>query len=172
MSLRRTSGRHAAIAASASAADSTARDVGAAALEDRADETARVGLVVDDEHPHALERGLGLERRVAVDRCGLAVFFGGDRRYRNADDEGRAKTCAAAGRVDRAAVQLDEVADDRESEPEAAVLARAGRVLLAEAIEDVRQELGLDADPGIADDQQHVAAVAALGQRDAAAAGP
>ena len=42
--------------------------------------------------------------------------------------------------VDRAAVQLDQVAHDREPEPQALVLARARRAGLAEALEDVGQE--------------------------------
>ena len=44
-----------------------------------------------------------------------------------------------------AAVHLDQVADDREAEAETALGARARRVGLPEALEDVRQEGGLDA---------------------------
>ena len=42
----------------------------------------------------------------------------------------------------RPAVQLDEVPDDGHAEPEAAVPAGRGSVRLAEAVEDVGQEVG------------------------------
>ena len=45
----------------------------------------------------------------------------------------------------RAAVQLDEVADDREPEAESAVAPLRPGVPLAEALEDVGQEVGSDA---------------------------
>ena len=47
-------------------------------------------------------------------------------------------------RLDLAAVQLDDVADDREAEAEPAVRTRDGRVALAEAIEDERQQVRRD----------------------------
>ncbi len=49
-------------------------------------------------------------------------------------------------------MKLDEVADDRETEADAAVRARRAAVRLAKALEDVRQEIGRDADARIADD--------------------
>ena len=53
--------------------------------------------------------------------------------------------------VTGAAVQLDEVADDGEPEPEPAVRRVMVRVGLAEAVEDVGQELGRDALARVAD---------------------
>ena len=53
---------------------------------------------------------------------------------------------AAARRLHGAAVQLDDVAHDREPEPEPAGLARRRRIGLAEPLEDVRQEIRRDAD--------------------------
>ena len=47
------------------------------------------------------------------------------------------------------AVQLDEVADDGEPEPEPAVLSRGAHVGLPESVEDERQELGRDALPRV-----------------------
>jgi hypothetical protein len=47
-------------------------------------------------------------------------------------------------------VLLDEVAHDRQPEPEPPVVARRRAVGLTEAIEDERQERRLDADPGVA----------------------
>ena len=65
---------------------------------------------------------------------------------RQADDERRSLVLAAALRLDGAAVQLDELFHDRQAEPEPAVRARRRRIGLAKALEQIRQELGLDAD--------------------------
>ncbi len=60
--------------------------------------------------------------------------------------------------VDVSAVKLDEVADDRESEPEPAGLLRGRSIRLAKAVEDEGKEFGrdafarvgdADADPGV-----------------------
>jgi len=48
-------------------------------------------------------------------------------------------------------VEFDEVADDGEAEPEAAVRAGGGGVGLAEAVEDVGEEGGVDAFAGVGD---------------------
>ena len=66
-------------------------------------------------------------------------------------DERRAVALARALRLDAARVQLDEVADDGEAEAEAAVAPGDGRVGLAEAVEDVREELGRDSLAGVGD---------------------
>ena len=57
------------------------------------------------------------------------------------------------------AVQLDQVAHDGETEPEAAVRARGAAVGLAEALEHVRQELGRDAAARIGDAQFQIPAI-------------
>src|ERR1044072_7275371 len=54
------------------------------------------------------------------------------------DREGRTLSLAFGFGTHAPAVQLDEVADDGEPEPEAAVDARRGLVALAEAVEEVR----------------------------------
>ena len=56
------------------------------------------------------------------------------------------------------AVQLDDVADDGEAEPDAGVLPRARAVSLAKPVEHIGQELGRDADPGVGDPDLHVVA--------------
>ena len=56
---------------------------------------------------------------------------------------------------DLSAVQLHQMPRDGQAEAEAAVPARGAGVLLAEPVEDVRQELGRDADAGVLDDHQH-----------------
>ena len=53
-------------------------------------------------------------------------------------------------------MQFDEVAHDREAEAEPIVSPRLGRVLLAEAVEDVGQKLPMDALAGIVDDDAHL----------------
>ncbi len=51
--------------------------------------------------------------------------------------------------VDRAAVQLDDVADDGQAEAEAGVRPRRAAVRLPEAIEDERQDVGGDPFAGV-----------------------
>ena len=63
--------------------------------------------------------------------------------------DGRALAFARAPDPDGAAVQLDEALHDRQPEAEAAVLARRRRVALPEPLEQVRNELRLDADAGV-----------------------
>ena len=60
---------------------------------------------------------------------------------RQLDGERRALSLARTLGVDGAAVQLDDVPDDREAEPEPAVRPRDAAVGLAEAIEEERAEL-------------------------------
>ena len=49
-------------------------------------------------------------------------------------------------------MQFDKVADDGETQTEAAVLARRGAVALPEAFKDVRQKIGRDACAVVRDD--------------------
>ena len=65
--------------------------------------------------------------------------------------EGRALALAGALGPDAAAVHLDELLDDGEPQAQAAVPPRRAGVGLAEAVEDVREELGLDAHAGVDD---------------------
>lgn len=57
----------------------------------------------------------------------------------------------AALRADRAAVDLNEVPDDREAEAQAVVRARRRAVRLTESVEDEREELDRDALAVVAD---------------------
>ena len=56
----------------------------------------------------------------------------------------------------RAAVQLDQVSNDRETDAQTAMLTRGTRFTLAEAIEHVGQKLGIDAAARIAHDDFHL----------------
>src|SRR5439155_16209639 len=67
------------------------------------------------------------------------------------DDELRAFARAFAVRGDASAVHLDDVADDREPEAQAAVCARARRFRLTESLEDMRQKARIDSLPGVGD---------------------
>ena len=94
-------------------------------------------------------------------------MFLAQRRDGEADGEGRPLPLAVALRSYRAAVQLDQVAHDREPQAEAAMAAR--RVVgLAETLEDMRQEIRADAQAVIADPDLCVAAGALQADLDAA----
>src|SRR3954464_4213071 len=83
--------------------------------------------------------------------CGFPDVGGADR---HGDLEGRA-LADLGGDGDRAAVQLDDLARDREAKAGAALLARAGVVDLLELVEDPLLVLGRDAEAGV-DDRQLV----------------
>ena len=85
------------------------------------------------------------------------------------DDELAAASHTVAARRHCPAVQLDEPMHDRQAEAEPAVAPSRGRLALAERLEDMRQEIGIDPLPGVADDQANTAAVARHRDVDAAA---
>ena len=78
-------------------------------------------------------------------RAGGGATVGRRGDQRQLDGERRAAADAVAVGAARAAVQLHDVPHDREADPQPAVRARAGAVGLAEAVEHVRQEFGVDA---------------------------
>src|SRR6185369_11544588 len=89
------------------------------------------------------------------------------------DDERRASSRAGALGAHVAAVQLDEVAHDREAEPETAEAARRRAVVLPESLEDEGQEPRVDAASRVADGDRDVgnhapelAANASAGRRE------
>ena len=67
------------------------------------------------------------------------------------DGERRSLAFAGALGADAAAVHLDELLDDGQPQAEPGVPPRGRSVGLAEAVEDVGQEFGLDADAGVDD---------------------
>ncbi len=69
-------------------------------------------------------------------------MHGGERKL---DDECRAVAFAGAVHPDNAAVKLDEVLDDRQTQAQAAVFTGGGGVSLAELVEDIGQKCGADA---------------------------
>ena len=102
----------------------------------------RIGLVVDDENAGLVQRvqmRFGRQRRLEH-RGGV-----GRRGARQRDAKQRSLAGAGAVPGHRAAVQDDQVPDDGQAEPESAAAAFARAVLLPEALEQVRQELRLDA---------------------------
>ena len=105
------------------------------------------GVVVDDQH-----RDLGRRRR------GLRLGLGRLGHHLEVDGEPeRAAAPRLAGRADRAAHQLDQLAADAQPEPGAAVLARGRGVGLGERLEQPLGLLGVDADPGVGDLEAHAA---------------
>ena len=119
-------------------------DVGTVPPQDRLENLARVRLVVDHEDAEAVEP--------SARRGGWRLRLGRARRRlpgrdldRQPHREGGALTLARALRVHGAPVQLDDVADDREAEAQAAVRPPGRGVALPEALEDVWEEGGRDA---------------------------
>ena len=102
-------------------------------------------LVVHDEQPQAGELQWARSAATALrgNRRRHAPVVRGSAGQRQRDDERRSAAFARAGGTDGAAVQLDEVLDDRQAEAQPAVQAGRRGVGLAEALEDVRQELRL-----------------------------
>src|SRR5262249_36146735 len=99
-----------------------------------------------DEHRAArLERQPDREAGAALERAGPGRVAApeeprGARRARQRDREAGPAVAARALGAHVPAVQLDDVPDDRESEPEAAVPPRARAVRLPEALEELGQE--------------------------------
>src|SRR5437899_733729 len=84
--------------------------------------------------------------------------------------EGDGRHIPRARRGAAAAVELDDVLDDGQSEAEAAVRARRAAVALAETLEDQRKELAGDALAGVGDGDAHGVALRLIGaDRDRAA---
>ncbi len=118
----------------------------AAPLENRIQQLARVSLVVDDDHRCTVQTQLdvGLPPpwlRFAWRHARLIRGTG-----RQPDRDRRASIAALAVRPDFALVLLDQVAGDRETEPEASVSARRSAVGLSKPVEDVGEKVCLDAD--------------------------
>ena len=118
----------------------------AGVFENHAQHFARVGIVVDDQHARA-----GEPRLLCLGRC-RRIGFRAARGSRQPHGECRALADAGALGVHRAAVHADQIVDDRQTQPEAAVRARRAAVALTEALEHVRQKAGIDAASGIGDD--------------------
>ena len=120
---------------------------------------ARVIVVLHHQHPSR-------RRRRGWPRGVVGV------RWRGEDwqphGERAAASRAGAGRLHRSAVQLDELAHEREpdAEPAGAALERA--IALHEQLEHARQQLGTDAHAGVAHGQDRLIAVATHGDGDLA----
>src|SRR5581483_1171986 len=132
---------------------------GPALPEDGLEEFAGFRLVIHDERAHPGQFKPQPVRHWPFDRAGevgqlltvrtvLTLLYDCER---EADDEGRPLPHARALGGDRPAVQLRQVSRNRQAEAEAALFARDRAVGLAEALEDVRQEVPADALPGVAD---------------------
>jgi hypothetical protein len=98
----------------------------------------------------SLERGCGLPFLSPVGQRGLLGrrTVGRDPLPpRQPDDEHRAGSVLAVPRLDRPAKQADQVPHDGQAETQSGAVARARGVGLPEALEDVRQEPGIDTGP-------------------------
>jgi len=78
-------------------------------------------------------------------------------RNRQPHDERRALALPVTARFDAAPVQFDEMLYNRQAEPETAVRACHGGVLLPEGLKDVREEWRRDASSRVGHDSSHTA---------------
>src|SRR5437867_9205268 len=111
--------------------------------QDRFEDLARVQLVVDYQDAEAAERG-ELLARGALPCFVRAPVLGCDPERDPYSESGTFPLASALG-FDGPPVELDEVAGDREAEPQAAERPRDGSIGLPEALEEVGEELGPDA---------------------------
>lgn len=110
------------------------------------DKFAGILLVIDDKNPDSLEREIhpaGMQERA----CLLARVVNGC--MGKAHDEGCALSFSRAFRADCASMQSHELLDDGEPQAEPAVLPGKRRIRLAKTIKNMREELGLNADPRV-----------------------
>ena len=116
----------------------------AALFEQRRQHVERIGLIVHHRDGHAVEAdGVVGGRPRHRHHHGLGW-------HRQPDGHRRAQAHAVAVSGDGSAVLLDQVAGDGQAKAQAAVIPGRAAVGLPEAIEDVGQEVGRDADAGIA----------------------
>jgi hypothetical protein len=134
------------------------------AREDRADDLARLGVVLDHEHADAHAAGGNRLGRMVGPLCTRGAL-----RERQQHGERGAGAGAGTDRAHGAAVQVDHVSHDAEPEAEPRMLAPRGAVGLAEAIEYVGQEVGGDPLAGVSDLQDRLARRALHDHVDAAA---
>ncbi|ESS40103.1 hypothetical protein P355_3092 [Burkholderia cenocepacia KC-01] len=123
-------------------------------------------VVVDHQHALAVERdrvGRALGPRRLLRR--IVGVPAGRQRHR----DGHAAPGARARRDHLAAVQLRDVAHDRQAEPQTALRRRERAFRPAERVEQVRQVFRRDALPGVGDGQPHALAGARQRHVDAAA---
>ena len=103
-------------------------------------------VVVYEKNLHAFQRdGPGIRCRLRGPGCVVAI---GSRRT-NVEP----RSVPALSAVDGAAVQLDDLAHQRQPQPQPAMPPARRRICLAEPIEHIGQEVAADALSGVADDQ-------------------
>jgi len=139
---------------SASLADAAVRTC-APALQHLREQLARIAFVVDDEDADV---GQTAAARADLGHVGGSRpdVGGAPRLRRQPHPERRPLALAVALRLDAAAVQLDEVAHDGQTQPETAVPAARAGVGLPEAVEHMRQEFSRNALARVGDDDLDV----------------
>jgi hypothetical protein len=118
-------------------------------LQDRPQEIAAIGVLIEHEHAQAVERRRRPRARCAR-RHGRHQFDGIQRKPRR---ELRPAAAGVVARADLTAMQLHQIPDEREADSESACRAGRPRVFLGEAIEDARQECRVDAGAAVRDSQ-------------------
>src|SRR5881396_3163129 len=124
------------------------RELGTSLLQGRRQGFARTRIVVHHQHADPVEnrvtRSLRLGRNHRRVHAGLQWEGHGER---------GPLPGARTHRLDRPAMRVNQLADDREPEAEAAMAPRAGAVPLAERFEDVRQQRWRDSLARVAHDE-------------------
>ena len=125
-------------------------DVRSGLPENLREEVPRIGVVVHDQDPSAGEvdqtGGRGVESPIGGGRF---LSRGDILRERELDHQRGSSAFPVALGPHGAFMEFHDMADDREAEPQAAMLSRP--LILSEAVEDVREKLRADAPTGVAD---------------------
>jgi hypothetical protein len=148
----------------------------AALLQHLGQQLARVGLVVDQQDLDAGEVDQLVARR--AHRAGLSATSGataiGVRSFARIGSRSvkvAPRSVRGCSQLDGAAVQLDDVADDRQADAQPAVAALAAAVELTKAIEHERHEIGAMPAAGVATSTTTSLPAAVTSRLDAAARG-
>ena len=137
-------------------------------FQDQRDGLADLRFVVHDKDGDVVEPGARDQAAMPVHPA-FGLFEDGG--YRELHGDGGPMSFARALGADRPAVHLDQLADDGQAQPETSGPSRRSDIGLTEALEHVREELGMDADPGVGDDEARARAGAGHGHADGAPGG-
>ncbi len=128
-------------------------DLHAATHQCRLDDTASIGIIVEhDGAPAGKElRHFGTGEIIPPGFGAFEFPVRISSGHRKLDDKCASCSRSIAHGPDAATVHLDKIAHYRQSQAEASFTARDARIRLAESLEDIREEVPVDADAGVCD---------------------